>query len=185
MAVQRPVALVVAVAVLALTLGLASAWLLGVNRDRGPLIPAVPVGLPAGSERPEFVLPDLQGRLRPVSEWGGKVLLVNFWATWCPPCLKEIPLFIDLQSRHGDRGLQVVGIAIDNPDAVSALAASRGINYPVLLGDEEAIDASVRYGNTRGVLPYTVVVDRRGRVVLSHLGEMTPEALDALVLPLL
>ena len=179
---RHPVAFVVAVGVLALTLGLASAWLLSSREQRATLAAG---GLPPGAARPAFTLPDAQGHLRPVSEWDGKVLLVNFWATWCPPCRREIPHFIDLQARYGDRGLQIVGIAIDDPETVGALATSTGVNYPILLGEAGAIDASVRFGNAQGALPYTVVIDRSGRVVLTHLGEITPQVLDTLVQPLL
>jgi len=142
-------------------------------------------GLAPGTPRPEFVLPDLEGHPRQVSEWDGRVLVVNFWATWCPPCLREIPHFIDLQTRYRDQGLVFVGIAIDEPGAVRELVQQLGVNYPVLLGDAEASEVSVRYGNALGGLPYTVVLDRQGRVALTHTGEVPIARLEGVVRPLL
>lgn len=115
-------------------------------------------------ERPVFALPDLAGERRSIAEWDGEVVLINFWATWCPPCREEIPLLIDLQREYGDRGLQVVGVALDRLPAVRDYAAAMEINYPILHGMGAAMEVQARYGNTRGTLPYTVLVDREGRI---------------------
>lgn len=130
-------------------------------------------------------LPDLAGRIQSLNQWRGKVLVLNFWAPWCPPCRKEIPDFIRLQERHGGAGLQFVGIALDDPDKVAAFADETGINYPTLLGAEDAAALSMAAGNRLGGLPFTVVFDRRGNAVATLTGGVTEARLEALVAPLL
>jgi len=125
-----------------------------------------------GSYRPEFSLPDIEGASRKLSEWDGKVLVVNFWATWCPPCRKETPAFVELQDKYGDKGLQFIGVAIDEKDNVEDFADTYGVNYPMLLGDLEAINTSKAYGNRFGTLPYTVIVDRQGKISFIQRGEL-------------
>ena len=134
-----------------------------------------PAALQPGAERPSFSLPGPEGRLRDVAEWDGRLLVVNFWATWCAPCREEIPLFIRLQEQFGDRGLQFVGIALDEPANVAPFAAEYGINYPVLVGQGEAIELMRRFGSRYGALPFTAVVDRDGRVAYVHEGALSPE----------
>ncbi len=127
-------------------------------------------------------LPDLSGQPQPIEQWRGKVLVVNFWATWCPPCLEEIPEFVRMQARLGDQGLQFVGIAIDRPDSVAAFARSHRINYPILLGDLAAMHLAKAAGNERGGLPFTLVIDRDGAVLSQHYGGLTEDALLPIVM---
>ena len=135
--------------------------------------------------RPEFSLKDLQGKARSIKEWDGKVLMINFWATWCPPCRKEIPAFIDLQEAYKDKGLAIIGVAIDTKDNVVDFVDPMGINYPVLIGNEEGISLAKAYGNRYGVLPYTVFVDRSGKIIQTHRNELTFEQAEAIIKPLL
>lgn len=130
-------------------------------------------------------LPDLAGKIQSLNQWRGKVLVLNFWAPWCPPCRKEIPDFIRLQERLGGAGLQFVGIALDDPDKVAAFVDETGINYPTLLGAEDAAALSMAAGNRLGGLPFTVVFDRRGNAVATLTGGVTEARLEALVAPLL
>ncbi len=130
-------------------------------------------------------LPDLAQRPQAMRQWRGKVLLVNFWAPWCPPCRKEIPDFIRLQARLGGQGLQFVGVALDEADKVQAYADETGINYPVLLGGVEGVDLSREAGNRLGGLPYSVLFDRQGKAVATFSGAVTESRLEALVKPLL
>ncbi len=125
--------------------------------------------------RPDFTLPDLDGRPRRPDEWNGKVLVVNFWATWCAPCRKEIPLLIELERRRP--GVRVIGIALDRPDAVRGFAEELGIGYPILLDDLRG-STMRRYGNRIGALPFTVVTGRDGVVAYVRLGELEPGELD-------
>jgi len=138
-----------------------------------------------GSRRPETVLPDLEGVERNISEWDGKVLLVNFWATWCPPCLREIPAFMELREKYADRGFEVLGIAIDTPDLVRNFVKSVGVNYPVIHGEMDAVSISAAYGNTMGSLPYSALLDREGNIRLLHTGELSKDDLEAELKPLL
>jgi len=146
---------------------------------------AVAEDMPPGAPRPPFSLPDLEGTPRSVTEWDGKVLVVNFWATWCPPCRKEIPSFIELQAQYGAQGLQFVGIAVDNRDAVQEYADALGVNYPMLVGELDAIEVGKQYGNRLGALPYTVVVDRQGKMVFFKRGELSRGAAERVILSLL
>lgn len=141
--------------------------------------------LVAPDVRPAFTLPDTAGESRSIQEWDGKVLVVNFWATWCPPCREEIPEFIALQKKYASRGLQFVGIAIDETEAVLPFVQEVGVNYPILLGQLSGIDLSREYGNRWGALPFTAVVDRQGRIVSIKGGALTGHELEQKVLPYL
>ena len=137
-------------------------YLFGGNASRGE---KGPVPSPAPGEitvvAPAFTLNDLNGNSVSLSDFKGKVVILNFWATWCPPCKKEIPDFIDLQTQYGSKGVQIVGIALDQPDKVRAFAQQNGLNYSVLLGDQEI---AVKYGGITGI-PTTIVIDRKGKIV--------------------
>lgn len=128
---------------------------------------------------------DLDGRERSLSEWRGKILVVNFWGTWCPPCVVEIPEFVHLQQEWGERDLQFVGIALDDPAAVAAFVTDKGVNYPVLVGEDVVTDLMRVLGNRIGGLPYTVVFDRAGQVVHVQQGEWKTAAARAVLEPLL
>jgi len=146
------------------------------NSETGDNQPDATIAAPAiasiGSHRPEFSLPDMDGVTRKLSEWDGKVLVINFWATWCPPCRKETPAFVELQGKYGAQGLQFIGVAIDEKDNVVDFADTYGVNYPMLLGDLDAINTSKQYGNRFGTLPYTVIVDRSGKINFIQRGEL-------------
>jgi thiol-disulfide isomerase/thioredoxin len=139
----------------------------------------------ARERRPEFWLPDPQGRRHDISEWDGKLLVMNFWATWCPPCLHEIPLFIALQKRYGERGVQFLGIAIDDGDNVAAFAQQVGLNYPTLHGQLDAMEVMGAYGNNSGGLPFTVFISPSGDIAARHPGVLDEAAATALIEELL
>ena len=115
-------------------------------------------------------LANLSGGSDTLEKWRGQVLVVNFWATWCPPCLKEIPEFIRMQEALRDRRVQFVGIAIDDPRKVADFAAKIGINYPVLMAETDGISLARAAGNRLGGLPFTVVIDRQGKTARIELG---------------
>ncbi len=137
------------------------------------------------THRPEFSLQDIAGKQRQAKEWNGKVVMINFWATWCPPCRKEIPAFIELEQAYKAKGLAVVGIAIDTRQNVIDFVDPMGINYPVLIGDEKGISLAKAYGNRFGVLPYTVFIDRSGKIVTTHSSALTYAEAEKIIKPLL
>ena len=119
-------------------------------------------------------LPDLDGRTRSVSEWQGKIVLCNFWATWCAPCREEIPMLVDLRREYAPHGFEVLGIAVDSAAKVREFAA----NYPVLVADAAGLDLIRKLGNASGGLPFTVMLDRKGAVLSRKLGLLRRSALE-------
>ena len=128
-----------------------------------------------------MVLPDPDGREQALAQWRGKVLVVNFWATWCAPCREEMPQFVAAQARDGAKGVQFVGIAVDDVEKVRVFAREIGLNYPTLIGGFGAIELSRTLGNDLAALPFTIVLDRRGRVVHTQLGPLKAARLDGLL----
>ena len=117
--------------------------------------------------------PDAQGQSQALAQWDRRLLVVNFWATWCGPCKEEMPLLKKLQSEFGDRGLQIVGIAADTQSNVANFGKNIGINYPLLVAETGAIDFSRRLGNRLGLLPHTLVLRPGGEIIFSRLGPVT------------
>ena len=138
-----------------------------------------------GKPRPPFTMVDVEGKPQNVDQWNGKVVLINFWATWCPPCRREIPAFIRLQEAYRDKGLVIVGIALDSQQAAIDYVDPMGINYPILVGEIDGISLTQRYGNELGVLPYSVIVDRNGVIQKTFLKEVTYEDAEKLISPYL
>ena len=178
------ISLIVIVAVISLLAGLYANRLFN-SPDTAPQQAGAKPASTLPEIRPDFGLLDLEDRLRHVSEWDGQVMIINFWATWCPPCRREIPAFIELQKDYESQGFTLVGIAIDTKQNARDFVDPMGINYPILIGDEKGIALSQAYGNRLGVLPYTVVVDRQGKIVSSHRNELSYEEAEALIKPLL
>src|ERR1051325_2811215 len=118
-------------------------------------------------------LPDLSGKRRPVGEWEGRVVLANFWATWCAPCLEEMPLLASMGSELAPKGLQVVGIGIDHAVKIVEFAKVHQIAYPLLVGDASTIGLMRKLGNTNGALPFSCVIGRDGALAHTKLGTFT------------
>jgi thiol-disulfide isomerase/thioredoxin len=115
-------------------------------------------------------LPDISGQQQSLAQWRGKVVVVNFWATWCVPCREEMPEFVKIQRELGPRGLQFVGIAIDQAEKVEQFASELDLNYPALIGGYAAIELSRTLGNQVSALPFTIVIGRNGTVARTQLG---------------
>ncbi|HVO87065.1 MAG TPA: TlpA disulfide reductase family protein [Casimicrobiaceae bacterium] len=126
-------------------------------------------------------LPDINGVPQKLSQYRGKVLFVNFWATWCAPCRDEMPEFIRAQAAQGAKGIQFAGIAVDQADKVQRFAEEIGLNYPTLVGGLGAMELSRQLGNDLMALPFTVVLDRDGRIVHTHLGPLREAELQRLI----
>ena len=143
----------------------------GAGRDGAPLL--------------AIALPDTDGKEQPLGQWKGKVLVVNFWATWCAPCREEMPEFVRVQAEFAPKGLQFVGIAVDQADKVQQFAAEIKLNYPALIGGYGAMELSKTLGNNLMALPFTVILDRSGKVAHTQLGPLREERLRAIVAQLI
>jgi cytochrome c biogenesis protein CcmG/thiol:disulfide interchange protein DsbE len=111
-------------------------------------------------EAPQFTLSDMAGRPISLSNYRGKVVILDFWAPWCPPCRREIPDFISLQDQYASQGLQIIGIGLDQPNNVASFVQQYGINYPVAIGDDAI---SNLYGGISGI-PTTFIIDKEGNI---------------------
>ena len=120
-----------------------------------------------------------------LSHWAGRTLVLNFWATWCTPCIKEMPAFVELQKKYEAKGVQFVGLALDDAESVKTFAQSHGITYPLLIGDDPAVELLRVLGNVVGAIPFTAVVDKNGKVVKTHPGEWAAADLEGVLQPLL
>lgn len=138
--------------------------------------PPAPAGrqvLARGDQVPaDYALPDLDGQPQTLAQWRGKRVLVNFWATWCGPCREEMPALAEAQRRYGAGKVQVVGIAIDDPVAVRAYLKKTPVNYPILIGLDAEHDPTMLFGDTRGALPYSVLIGPDGRIEGTRLGKL-------------
>jgi peroxiredoxin len=146
--------------------------------------PPAPLEVPAlklAATIPEFELADRDGQMRSLRDWSGKSLIVNFWATWCAPCRREIPLLERLQAQYGPEGFQVIGIAADYRDKVLSYADEIKIQYPLLIGEQEALDAATAFGVEAVGFPFTIFSDRQGRIIAAHMGELTQAEADAIL----
>jgi thiol-disulfide isomerase/thioredoxin len=122
--------------------------------------------------RPDVTLTDREGQPRALSEWDGKPLVINFWATWCAPCRREIPMLNALARETAAEGIEVIGIAIDFREEVLKYLESTPIAYTVLIGEQDGMDAARAFGMETIGLPFTAFTDRRGRIATIHVGEL-------------
>ncbi len=140
-----------------------------VQTDAAVLTPPAPENL-IGERRPDFALADANGRMVSSDSFDGDVLLLNFWATWCTPCVEEMPMLSRMQQQFAGQGVNIVGIALDDPERARQFAAGLGVEYTVLFGLADAMLVGRRYGNRAGMLPYSVLVDRAGTIRWTRLG---------------
>jgi thiol-disulfide isomerase/thioredoxin len=120
---------------------------------------------------------DQSGKSQQMTQWKDKVLVINFWATWCAPCVDEMPELVELQDEIGAAGNQIIGIGIDSAPNIAAFASKHKITYPLYVAGVEGTSLARRFGNESGGLPFTVVVDRTGRVHKAYLGRLKMDEL--------
>ena len=130
---------------------------------------------------PDFSLSDLTGSALPIARFAGKSLVLNFWATWCAPCRREIPLLKSLYAEWRGRNIEVVGIAVDYREKVVAYAGELKIAYPLMVGEEDALAVAAKFGVASPVFPFTVFTDRRGNVVTLYVGELHKPQADLIL----
>jgi thiol-disulfide isomerase/thioredoxin len=141
----------------------------------------IPIEAPTPTTLPAIRLQDLGGATRSISEWTSRSLIINFWATWCAPCRKEMPLLEQLHQERSATGITVIGIAIDREDPVRAFVGETGITYPILFGEQDAMAAAEAFGPSFLGLPFTVVTAPGGEILKLHVGELHPGDLQTIV----
>jgi thiol-disulfide isomerase/thioredoxin len=124
---------------------------------------------------------DTAGKSQAFAQWRGKTLVVNFWATWCPPCREEMPVFSRLQTKYAANGVQFAGIAIDSADMVREFSLQYPVTYPLLIGGAEGVELTRQLGNPRLALPYTLIVSPTGTASFARLGGLSEHELDTLL----
>jgi peroxiredoxin len=130
---------------------------------------------------PQFTLNDINGRPVSLADYRGKVVILDFWAPWCPPCKREIPDLISLQDQYASKGLQIIGVGLDRPDNVSSFVRENGVNYPVMVGDD---DITQLYGGIPGI-PTTFIIDKEGNISKRFEGFTDRAAFEAAIRKLL
>lgn len=128
--------------------------------------------------------PDVDGKVQNLGQWRGKILVVNFWASWCVPCREEMPELSELQERYRSNNLVMLGISTDDLSKMQAFNKEVPVKYPILAGDYEAIKLSELLGNNKGVLPYTLIIDTNGKIVKTYFGRINQALLEEAFAPL-
>lgn len=160
-------------------IGASAGFLLGGYLYDHPPAPAGVEQVAVGEPVPDFALPDLDGGEQRLSAWAGRLRVVNYWASWCPPCVEEMPMLDAWAQRHAGQGVTVLGIAEDEPEAVAAFLGRHPVEFPILLGvPGQLAGSSMQLGNSRRVLPFTALIGADGRLLERRAGAIDEELLD-------
>lgn len=157
-------------------------WLQNRWMNAPPVQPPAPAGVTTfavGDSVGTYSLPDLKSQATALATWRGKVVVLNFWATWCAPCRQEMPMLAKMQAEHAADGLQVVGVAMDQPQSAAAFLKNFPVGYPILIGINADPTPTTIFGDTAGLLPYSVLVGRDGRILGTKLGVLDPATIQA------
>ncbi|MCU7938035.1 MAG: TlpA family protein disulfide reductase [gamma proteobacterium symbiont of Bathyaustriella thionipta] len=136
-------------------------------------------------KRQDFSLPDLSGQQQQFSQWNNKVVLLNFWATWCPPCRREMPDFIEVYKQYKDKDFVIIGVGVDDQTRIAQFVKTLGVNYPILVGGQTAMQVSYQYCNVSGALPYSILIDKHGIIRYRAGGLISKQKLINQIEPLL
>lgn len=128
--------------------------------------------------RPDFSLPDLDGKERSISEWDGQAMIINFWASWCIPCRREIPLLNELSAEHADKDFSVLGIAVDSPENVEKFLNETDMDYLTLVEEQRSLEVANAFYNSYLVLPFTIFLDHQGRIMWMQVEEVHREDIE-------
>jgi len=161
----------------------AGRWLMrDVLKQPAPKLPDGRTVVDPGGPIPAIALPDLSGRVHDFAQWHGRPLLVNFWASWCPPCVREMPMLDEFaRVQEAANGVRVVGVALDDKPSVKAFLADHPVGFPILIEASGPNDTSVLLGNRHGVLPYSVLIDAEGRLLRSKFGAFSQGELETFI----
>lgn len=142
---------------------------------------STPAARPPVLTLPDFSLKNRAGELQSIRSWPGKALVINFWATWCAPCRREIPLLLELQKQYAADGVQIIGIAVDFREDVLKYADTMKIDYPLLIGEQDGLEAVDAFGIEAVGFPYTVFTDAKGDIITTHIGELHKEQAELIL----
>jgi len=163
--------------ILVLIVGLAAAYSYRRYTQRDPVFDMQQTGKVA----PDFSLPSINEGQISLADHKGKLVLLNFWASWCPPCRAEIPGFVKVQNEYKDKSFTFIGVAIEDKRNALAFATEKSINYPVAFGTEQALDIAAKYGNPDGALPYSILIGKDQKIINIHSGFLSEDKLKEMI----
>jgi thiol-disulfide isomerase/thioredoxin len=179
--------LIILLAMASAGVGLGLSFLLGPRPSPVAATAVVQDGvLGVGDATGEIRLPDRNGKSRALSEWRGKLVVLNFWASWCGPCREEMPMLDRMRARYADRSVEIIGVASEPAADALGFLKQNPVSYPILINTpDDPLDVSLHLGNTQSVLPYTALIGRDGNILATRMGNFSEPALEEWIKPYL